>query len=118
MLEMLLSITILSGYEYVSCLNVKSDFVYAVRIDVILRGNPLNGSERFLERILRTSKGNLSLFAEQLELFCFASIMRCDDEAAIESVFIESLLPSRNIAHMKLHHTYLSRERGLISAAV
>lgn len=113
MLEMLSSGTVLSDYEYVSCLDVNTDFVYAVRVGEA-HTRPVIEAEPYTGRLFRLAENELSLSPEQLAELSPAAIVRRLEVAPSESMFVEAPLPDGGVAHKKLHYTYLNRAEGLV----
>ncbi len=113
MLEMLSSSTVLSDYEYVSCLDTNTDFVYAVRVGEA-HARPVIEAEPYTGRLLRLSEKELRLSPEQRAALSPAAILRRLEEVPSDSMFVEAPLPDGGVAHKKLHYTYLNRDEGLV----
>ncbi|HWP51734.1 MAG TPA: response regulator [Clostridia bacterium] len=114
LLEMLSSSTVLLDYEYVSCLDLNTDFIYSVRISSETHNKPVIESERFTDRLRRLASGELRMTPEQMEALSCASLAKRLEEVPSDSMFFEALLPDGRMAHKKLHYTYLDREEGLV----
>ena len=114
MLEMLSSSTVLSDYEYVACLDINTDFIYAVRVGGAAQAKPAIEAECFTDRLLRLAAGELVISPEQMAALSPAAIARRLQEVPSDSMFLEAPLPDGSIAHKKLHYTYLNRDEGLV----
>lgn len=113
MLEMLSSSAVFSDYEYVSCLDVRTDFIYAVRVSGEAQIKLVVEAERFTERIARLAE-ELRLSPEQMAALSPGAIARRLEEVPSESMFVEAPLPDGGVAHKKLHYTYLNPDEGLV----
>ncbi|WMJ83425.1 ATP-binding protein [Oscillospiraceae bacterium LTW-04] len=114
LLEMLSSSTVLLDYEYVSCLDINTDFIYAVRICSETHAKPVIETENFSERLRRLAAGELNISPEQLSTFSSAAIAKRLEEVTSDSMFLEAPLPGGRTAHKKVNFTYLNREEKLV----
>lgn len=114
MLELLSSGAVLSDYEYVACLDIHADFIYAARISREPQAKPVIETERYTELLQRLSEGELRMTPEQIEALSPASIAGRLEEVTSDSVFLEAPMPGGRTARKKVHYTYLDRGERLV----
>lgn len=113
-LEMVSNSTVLADYEYVGCLDMNADYIYAAHIDKNINVIPKIEGECFSERLIRLSKGELKMTPKQIGDLSVASIKKRLEKENSYSLYFEAPTYDGKTVRKKVHYTYLNREDGLV----
>lgn len=113
-LELTSRSSIMDDYEYVACLDMNSDMIYAVKLDNDFENSYRIEEERFSQRLIRLSAGELPMTREQMEMLSINGIKRNLSYRDTYSDFFEVKNLDGQVRRKKVHYSYLDRDRGLV----
>ncbi|MBP1577541.1 MAG: response regulator, partial [Oscillospiraceae bacterium] len=113
-LELTTRATINDEYEYVACLDMPSDMIYAVKVDVESGERYYVEEERFSQRVIRLAAGELPMTAEQMEALSPDGIRRNLKDNDSYSDFFVVEQPDGTVKRKKVHYSYIDEEKELV----
>lgn len=113
-LELTTRKTISDEYEYVACLDMSSDMVYAVKLKSGAAEEYQIEEERFSKRLIRLAAGELPMTEEQMKMFSVEGIRENLDKSDSYSDFFVVEQPNGAIRRKKVHCSYIDREKELV----
>lgn len=106
--------TISDEYEYVAFLDMPSDMIYAVKVNSAVGSCCKIEEERYSQRLIRLSAGELPMTYEKMTEMSIEGISRHLQSADSYAEYFEVKLPDGTVRRKKVHYSYIEREKGMV----
>lgn len=113
-LELTTRKTISDEYEYVACLDMSSDMMYAVKMKAVGDADYQIEEERFSQRLVRLAAGELPMTEVQMKMLSVEGIRENLEKNDSYSDFFVVEQPDGTIKRKKVHCSYIDREKELV----